>query len=45
MHHRYRQLYMKLEDDYENFAEDIEQRFNTTNYDVEIPVPIGENKK
>ena len=29
----------------DDLAEDVEKRFDTSNYEVESPLPIGKNKK
>ena len=36
---------MILEDFYEDVADDIEKRFDTSNYEVTRPLPTGKNKK
>ena len=36
---------IKTEDFYEDVANDVEKRFDTSNYEVDIPLPTGENKK
>ena len=36
---------IKTEDFYEDIANDIEKRFDTSNYEVGRPLPIGKNKK
>ena len=39
-------FHVKTEDFYENTANDVEKRFDTSNYkDVKRPLPIGVNKK
>ena len=35
----------KTEDVYEYIADDVEKRFGTSNYEIDKPLPIGENKK
>ena len=35
----------KTEDVYEYIPDDVEKRFGTSNYEIEKPLPIGENKK
>ena len=36
---------IKTEDFYEDFANDVEKRFDTSNYEVNRPLPKGKNKK
>ena len=36
---------IKTNDFYEDFANDVENRFDTSNYEVNRPLPIGKNKK
>ena len=36
---------IKTKDFFEDIASDIEKRFNTSNYEVNIPLPTGKNKK
>ena len=36
---------IKTEDFYEDIANDVEKRFDTSNYDVNRPLPKGRNKK
>ena len=36
---------IKTNDFYEDIANDVENRFNTSNYEVNRPLPIGKNKK
>ena len=38
-------VHVKSEDVNEQFAEEVEQRFDTSNYEVERPLPIGEKNK
>ena len=38
-------LYIKADDIYKNIAEDIETRFDTSNYELDRPFPRGKNKK
>ena len=38
-------VHVKTEDVYKDIAEDVESRFDTSNYEVDIPLPIGDNKK
>ena len=35
----------KTEDFYEDIANDVEKRFDTSNYEVNKPLPEGKNKK
>ena len=36
---------IKANDFYKDIANDVEKRFNTSNYEVNIPLPTGKNKK
>ena len=36
---------IKREDFYKDFSNDVEKRFDTSNYEVNRPLPIGKNKK
>ena len=38
-------MYIKTEDFYEDVANDIEKRFDTSNYEDNRPLPTGKNKK
>ena len=38
-------IYIKTEDFSEDIADDIEKRFDTSNYEVDRPLPTGNNKK
>ena len=38
-------VYIKRDDIYKDIAEDVEARFDTSNYQLERPLPNGENKK
>ena len=38
-------MHIKTNDFYENIASDVENRFDTSNYEVNRPLPIGKNKK
>ena len=38
-------IHIKKEDVYEGIAADIEKRFDTSNYEVDRPLPTGKNKK
>lgn len=38
-------VHVKLEDVEEDLAEDVETRFNTSNYQVKRSLPIGKNNK
>ena len=38
-------MYIKTKDFYENIANDVEKRFDTSNYEVNRPLPAGKNKK
>ena len=37
--------YIKIDDIYKNIAEDVETRFDTSNYELDRPFPKGKNKK
>ena len=39
------QIYTKTEDCYEDIAKDVEKKYDTSNYTVERPLPMGMNKK
>ena len=36
---------IKTEDFYKDIANDVEKRFDTSNYEVDRPLPTGKNKK
>ena len=36
---------IKTKDFYKDIANDVEKRFDTSNYEVNRPLPIGKNKK
>ena len=36
---------IKTKDVYEDIANDVEKRFDTSNYAIEKPLPMGKNKK
>ena len=38
-------VYIKTKDIYKDIANNVEKRFDTSNYVVEIPLPIGKNRK
>ena len=38
-------IHVKTEDIYKDNAENVESRFNTSNYEVNWPLPMGKNKK
>ena len=38
-------LFIKTEDFYEDIADDVQKRFDTSNYRVDRPLPTGKNKK
>ena len=38
-------IHIKTEDFYKDIADDVEKKYDTSNYTVERPLPIGENKK
>ena len=38
-------IHIKTEDGYEDIANDVEKRFDTSNYEIERPLPIGKKQK
>ena len=38
-------MHIKAEDFYEDIADDVEKPFDTSNYEVDRPLPTGKNKK
>ena len=38
-------MHIKTKHLYEDIANDVEKRFDTSNYEVNRPLPIGKNKK
>ena len=38
-------MHIKTEDFYRDIADDVEKRFDTSNYQVNRPLPTGKNKK
>ena len=38
-------LHIKTEDFYKDIADDVEKRFDTSNYEVNRPLPTGKNRK
>ena len=38
-------MHVKTEDFYKDIADDVEKRFDTSNYEVNRPLPRGKNKK
>ena len=38
-------VYMKADEIYKDFPEDVETRFDTSNYELDRPLPKGQNKK
>ena len=38
-------MHVKTEDFYKDIADDVEKRFDTLNYEINKPLPIGKNKK
>ena len=38
-------VYIKTDDIYKGIAEDVETRFDTSNYELERPLPKGKNEK
>ena len=38
-------IYIKTDDMYKYIAEDVETRFNTSNFELDRPLPKGKNRK
>ena len=38
-------VYVKTDDIHKDIAEDVERRFDTSNFEIDIPLPKGKNKK
>ena len=38
-------VHIKTDDIYKDIAEDVETKFDTSNYELDIPFPIGKNKR
>ena len=38
-------VYIKTDDIYKDIAEDVETRFDTSNYELDRPLPKGKNNK
>ena len=38
-------MHIKTEDFYQDIADDVEKKFDTSNYETNTPLPIGKNKK
>ena len=38
-------MHIKTEDFYKDIADDVEKRFDTSNYEINRPLPTGKNKK
>ena len=38
-------MHIKIEDFYKDIANDVEKRFDTSNYEINRPLPTGKNKK
>ena len=38
-------IYIKTDDIYKDFVENVETRFDTSNYELDGPLPKGKNKK
>ena len=38
-------VYIKTDDIYKDIAEDVETRFDTSNYELDRPLPKGKNRK
>ena len=41
----YRHLHFSCNDTYKDIAEDVETRFDTSNFGIDRPLPNGKNKK
>ena len=38
-------VHVKTDDIYKDIAKDVKQRSDTSNYEIDRPLPIGKNKK
>ena len=38
-------VHVKTDENYKDFAEGVETRFDTSNFQIERPLPKGKNKK
>ena len=38
-------VHIKTDDIYKDIAEDVEKRFDNSNFEIDKPLPIGKNKK
>ena len=38
-------VHVKAEDIYKDIAEDVEKRYDTSNFEINRPLPLGKNKK
>ena len=38
-------VHVKTDDIYKNIAENVETRFDTSNYEIDRPLPMGKNKQ
>ena len=38
-------LHLKTDDVYKDISEDVEKRFDTSNFEIDRPLPIGKNEK
>ena len=38
-------VYIKIDDIFKDIAKDVDTRFNTSNYELERPLPKGKNKR
>ena len=38
-------VYIKTDDIYKNIADEVETRFDTSNFEIDRPLPTGKNKK
>ena len=37
-------IYIKTEDFYEDITDDVDKRFDTSNYEIDRPLPTGKNR-
>ena len=37
--------HVKTDDIYKDIEEDVEKRFDTSNFEIDRPLPVGKNKK
>ena len=38
-------VHIKTDDIYKNIADEVETRFDTSNFEIDRPLPTGKNKK